>query len=44
VIVAKTETTAGRTRIVKSIIGNFKITDKQAEKLQVKKTLFSVRI
>ena len=37
-IEAKTGTTAGRTRIVKSIIGNLKITKKQAEKLQVKKS------
>ena len=36
-IEAKTGTTAGRTRIVKSIIGNLKITEKQAEKLKVKK-------
>lgn len=36
-IEAKTGTTAGRTRILKSIIGNLKITEKQAKKLQVKK-------
>ena len=36
-IEAKTGTTAGRTRTVKSIIGNLKITEKQAEKLELKK-------